>query len=154
MKIKYLLFFTLLSCISLSQASVSYPDNDTVTDYTKDSIKVFTADMASADIDNNYILDMLDSLVAAKFFVNYEFTDDSSILNVYNFPPDSIRYINCHNPFAPARELAVGFNADSTTVRYFNSSGILYLSRYSSNNGKYTSDKPRTLEASSRRLTE
>lgn len=94
MKIKYLLFFTLLSCISLSQASVSYPDNDTVTDYTKDSIKVFTADMASADIDNNYILDMLDSLVAAKFFVNYEFTDDSSILNVYNFPPDSIPVYN------------------------------------------------------------
>jgi len=94
MKIKYLLFFTLFSCIALSQASVFYPDNDTVTDYSKDTTTVFSADMVSADIDNNYILDMLDSLVAAKFFTNYEFTDDTSILNVYNFPSDSIPVYN------------------------------------------------------------
>ena len=96
MKIKYLLFFILFlfSCIALSQASVFYPDNDTVTDYSKDSTTVFSANMVSADLDKNYILDMLDSLVAAKFFTNHEFTDDTNVLNVYNFPPDSVPIYN------------------------------------------------------------
>jgi membrane-bound lytic murein transglycosylase D len=94
MKIKYLLFLTLLSCITLSQASVFYPENDTVTDFTDDTATVFSADMVADDLENNYVLDMLDSLVAAKFFSNNEFTDDTSILNVYNFPPDSIPVYN------------------------------------------------------------
>ncbi len=90
MKIKYSSSLILLFVILTSQAAVFIPDSDTIADYTKDSVVVFTADMAPTEIDNNYILDMLDSLVAAKFFTNFEFTDDSSLLNVYNFPADSI----------------------------------------------------------------
>ena len=94
MKIKLISYLILLFGISTSQAFAFTPDNDSVIENNSDTLKVFTADMASADIDNNYILDMLDSLVAAKFFTNYEFTDDSSILNVHNFPPDSIPVYN------------------------------------------------------------
>ena len=57
MKINYISYLILVFGLSLSQAFAFYPDNDSVTDFTTDSTKVFTADMVSADLDNNYILD-------------------------------------------------------------------------------------------------
>ncbi|MBC8486686.1 MAG: LysM peptidoglycan-binding domain-containing protein [Bacteroidetes bacterium] len=43
-----------------------------------------------ADEQNAQIIGMLDSLVAFKFFKNTTFTTDTTVLNVYNFPPDSV----------------------------------------------------------------
>lgn len=40
--------------------------------------------------DNAYIMAMLDSLVAVKFFTNTQFISDTNHLNVYGFPADSI----------------------------------------------------------------
>ena len=90
MKIKNISFLILVLGLLSSPSFAIYPANDTIVTDTVEVKTVFTADMVSAELDNNYILDMLDSLVAAKFYTNYEFTDDSSILNVYNFSPDSI----------------------------------------------------------------
>jgi len=42
------------------------------------------------DTKNIHILNMLDSLVAIKFFTNPEFTTDTNELNIYNFKPDYI----------------------------------------------------------------
>ncbi len=40
--------------------------------------------------DNDLILDMLDSLVALKFYTNTTFTADTTVLNRYHFSPDSV----------------------------------------------------------------
>ena len=127
MKINYISYLILVFGLSLSQAFAFYPDNDSVTDFTTDSTKVFTADMVSADLDNNYILDMLDSLVAAKFFTNFEFTDDSSILNVYNFPADAVPVYND----SVLMERIESLNQQSIFELVFNKQVRTYINVYS-----------------------
>lgn len=126
MKINYIRFLILLFVILTSQAFAIYPENDTVTDYTKDTTNVFTSDMVSSDLDNNYILDMLDSLVTAKFFTSPDFIVDTGLLNVYNFPADSIPVY----PDSILLERVESLNQQSIVELVFNKQVKTYINVY------------------------
>ncbi len=57
---------------------------------------------------------------------------NESIWRSYIF---AVEYMNCHIPFAPTLETALGFNADSIMAIAFSSSGMSYLFRISSKIG-------------------
>ncbi len=85
-----LLFF---SAIIKVYSGGFYPNSDS-TEIT-DSINVKISDLSYSITDtveeqNVGIIDMLDKLVSLKFYTNSTFTTDTGVLNVYNFPADSV----------------------------------------------------------------
>jgi len=55
------------------------------------SLKVYADSLMNiSDESNATILSMLDSLVGLRFFTNYDFITDTSVLNTFNFPADSV----------------------------------------------------------------
>ncbi len=94
--------FFFIGIIITSNAFPYIPESDSikVTDTLKnEKIVVPTsqsnipnADSVTGISDNQTILAMLDSLVSMTFFTDTVFTTDTSTLNVYNFPADSIPY--------------------------------------------------------------
>ena len=90
MKIGYLLtgvFTFLLSFIIGSVTAQVEGDSLSDNGSKEDSIKVVVQEIVE---DNEYIMAMLDSLVAINFYTNSEFTTDTASLNVYNFPADTV----------------------------------------------------------------
>ena len=97
-------FFILIS-ISLAllinhvSAAILQPDTTLITDSLPEAIAnglMIEDDSVSFSLSNyapsptNSILDMLDSLVALKFFTNTTFSNDTNELNIYNFPSETI----------------------------------------------------------------
>src|SRR5690606_27269443 len=80
-----------------------------------------------------YILVMYCAAAALAFSGSLLSSTYESICKLYCFP---VWYINCQSPVAPILETAFGFNADSTTARYFISRGTFCFARASSNIGK------------------
>jgi len=82
---------------------------------------------APADEYNSSILSMLDSLVAINFFTNFSFTDDTTLLNTYNFPADSVPVY----PDSVLIERLEKLNIESVFELTFNKSVKNYINAYS-----------------------
>ncbi len=93
-KLAALIFFILIYSFSGFAAIISESDSTLVEDSLKIQIsEIQEQNIADPEIpveENRVILSMLDSLVNLKFYTNTNFTSDTNILNVYNFPADSI----------------------------------------------------------------
>lgn len=95
-------FVLLIGIFVYSGTFACIPENDStkVTDtITKEKVIISPSDSIIPDAnsfvdgsDNQTILAMLDSLVTMTFFTDTVFTTDTSSLNVYNFPADSVPY--------------------------------------------------------------
>jgi len=96
-----LILLLLLSSTFLQASLVNFPDTITVPTENKrihefrgdsllpyDTINSF--DEFLKQNEGSYVLDMLDSLVTQKFFNTSGYIDDTTILNVYNFPADYV----------------------------------------------------------------
>jgi len=70
-------------------AFYTHPDTSVIEN--KELIDTFNFDdLYGNESENERIMDMLDSLVTLSFFTNTTFTTDTAILNVFNFPKDSV----------------------------------------------------------------
>jgi len=69
-----------------AQEEISIPDSL----ISKQDSVIIKTEQAIVAEDNLQIIEMLDSLVHIKYFGDYNFTTDTSILNVYNYSKDSI----------------------------------------------------------------
>jgi len=78
-KVKKTILFLLLS---VSLLAVSFP--------SKGDNTVKTGNDTSNTCSDDPILAMLDSMCTLEFFKSSSFTTDTGLLNVYNFPPDSV----------------------------------------------------------------
>lgn len=78
-KVKKIISFILLSAFLLAGSTSTQADN-----------KIVIGDDTLGICSDDPILAMLDSLCTLEFFKSSSFTTDTSLLNVYNFPPDSV----------------------------------------------------------------
>ena len=95
---KYKKAFLLISILSFSFGvfAADIPESDST--LVEDSLKIQISEIQKQEFinpeipveENSVILGMLDSLVNLKFYTNTNFTSDTNILNVYNFPIDSV----------------------------------------------------------------
>ena len=88
-----LITFLFISVIFKVYSGGFYPNSDS-TEIT-DSVNVKISELSFSRTDtveeqNAGIIDMLDKLVSLKFYTNSTFTTDTGVLNVYNFPADSV----------------------------------------------------------------
>ncbi|RLD59173.1 MAG: lytic transglycosylase [Bacteroidetes bacterium] len=95
---KYKKAFLLISILSFSfgvfASNITESDSTLVGDSLNIQIsKIQKQEIANPEIpveENSVILGMLDSLVNLKFYTNTSFTTDTNVLNVFNFPSDSV----------------------------------------------------------------
>ncbi|NOX46296.1 MAG: LysM peptidoglycan-binding domain-containing protein [Chlorobi bacterium] len=95
-KLKTAILIILTLSISIDIFATRIPESDST--LVEDSLKIRISNIQEQDIinpeivveENSVILSMLDSLVNLRFYTNTNFTTDTNVLNVYNFPADSI----------------------------------------------------------------
>jgi membrane-bound lytic murein transglycosylase D len=93
-KLAIVVIFIFTFSIDIFASSITESDSTLV----EDSLKITMSRIREQDIvdpeipfeENSLILGMLDSLVNLRFYTNTNFISDTNILNVYNFPADSI----------------------------------------------------------------
>ncbi len=73
----------------LWMASLGQEEPDSLLNPAEKEAALVAAEMA-VEPGNDYVLDMLDSLVAVTFFSNTTFVDDTNRLNKYGFAPDFV----------------------------------------------------------------
>ena len=126
---------------SFSGFAAIVPESDST--LVEDSLKVQLSEIQGQGTldpeipieENNAILGMLDSLVNLKFYTNTNFTTDTSKLNVYNFPADSIPVY----PDSILSERIENLNIQTPFELTFNKSVKNYIRTYSVKRRELTS---------------
>lgn len=107
-------------------ANPAFPDPDTISKENLIPDSILSENFVAAAEPENYIIDMLDSLVALKFFTNTTFTTDTSQLNAFQYPADTVPI----PPDSVLQQRIDGLNRESLVELTFNRHVKTYINVY------------------------
>lgn len=127
MKFLYISFIVLLLFgFKPIKANSDFVEPDTVSNQNLILDSIRNESLVLSVEPDNYIIDMLDSLVAIKFFTNTTFTTDTSLLNAFQYPADSVPIFSD----SILQERINGLNRESLVELTFNRHVKTYINVY------------------------